>query len=84
MPFLTDAEIDKIVKRAVRKALRGNPDAANQAAVNELTASGEEDGDRQSGRHTGGGWAAAAKEACRKADIAQAAMQKKIRQHRGW
>lgn len=84
MPFLTDAEINKIVKRAVKKALRGNPDAENQAAVAELTDSGEDNHERQSGRHTGGGFAAAAREVIKKSDLERQRQEKIERDHRGW
>lgn len=78
-----EAEVRNL-RREIRR-LKGDPNTENEAAVEELVGdSGEANDERQAGRHTGGGWAAVAKEACRKADVAQAAMQKKIRAHRGW
>jgi hypothetical protein len=41
MPYLTDDEIQDLANRAVAKALKGNPKAANQAAVNELVGQAE-------------------------------------------
>lgn len=57
MPFLTDDQIQKMVNRAVKKALKGNPDAENQRQADELTGSADEKSDRQGGLHTGSGFA---------------------------
>lgn len=53
-------KLQRMINRAVREALRGDPDASNADAVAELTASGEENHERQSGRSTGSGFAALA------------------------
>ena len=54
MPYLTDKELRALVRREVRRAIKGNPEGTNQAAINELTSNDDSNDERQSGRHTGG------------------------------
>lgn len=81
MPFLTDDELEDLVSRAVKKALRGDPEAANREAVSELVASGEETGDRQAGRHTGGGFHAAAQKVTAESDRRRNEFNEHVRNH---
>lgn len=84
MPFLTDDQIQKLVDKAVRRALRGTT-STNQEEVDQLVSNDEEanPGERQAGRHNpSGGFAAAAKEVIQKSDRArqrQEEIERKIR-----
>src|SRR5262245_18654705 len=49
MPYLTDDEIRHLVNRAVTRVLKGNPQAANQAAVNEIVGRPNEAGTQRGG-----------------------------------
>lgn len=86
MPYLTDGQIQKLVDKAVRKALRGTT-STNQEEVDQLVSNDEETnpGERQAGRHNpSGGFAAAAREVIQKSDKARQEQEKKMREHRGW
>lgn len=74
-----EREVRKLRHRV--RQLEGNPDATNEAAVAELTDNSDENMERQSGRHTGGGFVALAEEV-REKSIEQSNQVR--RRLRGW
>lgn len=52
MPFLTDHQIQTLVDKAVRRALRGTT-STNQEEVDQPVSNEDSNSERQSGQHTG-------------------------------